>query len=335
MPQEENQELPTPKQQETLVTYETNGQTIQIDLKDVNKLFSDIHRYNDQFSLGSMMARIIRSRIESANEDGNETPTIGEEEQNQQIDAFFLASAHKNILENIGISLEPVAGKTGIIISEGDAAEAGQMRMNVYNHENFTSFLGALDPQQIETTGTKHHLEGLSSTLAQQVLDSYDLQAPGEEAIQLFSGLEKIVNEYKRLEMKGAVKNLETYLDHGKIGDLREYVAIERKGLLYEPKSGHFGPGDWQRDSTVNMLQARWDEALTVLKMTKDNPNAAKLYEQLRNNLTLCAEVAVDNWREIQSSYNSESFPHEKMSAVLEDAKQKIQELTSPNDEAN
>ena len=78
----------------------------------------------------------------------------------------------------------------------------------------------------------------------------------------------KIIDEYKRLGMADAVTKLEDYFNHGMTGDLREYVSIERKGLL-SPPGKFFGPADWQIDSSPSYLEARWNEAISILEIAK------------------------------------------------------------------
>lgn len=307
--------------QEVKVNYNVDSQPIEVNLQDVNRLFNDMKRYNDQFSLGSMMSRMIISHFEP--NEGEEPIPAEDEAGNQQVNAFFLASTHKNLLNNLGLSLEPVSGKSGFIQSQEGSAEAGEMRINVNNQERFTSFLGALKPEQISSTGVNGGLDKLSSILAQQVLDKYNLQVPEEEALQLFGGLDKIVTEYKRLGMDKSVSRLETYLDHGKRGDLREYVATERRGLFNEP--GHFfGPADWQTDSSADMLESRWNEAVAILEMTKENPRAGELYDKLHTHLDMCVNLAITN---LKTLTYIEAERKEKYNTILEVAKQKLGQL--------
>lgn len=309
--------------QEIKVNFNVDNQPIEVDLQDVNRLFNDIKRYNDQFSLGSMMSRMIVSHFERNEGEDSIPAEVEDEAGNQQVNAFFLASTHKNLLNNLGLSLEPVSGKSGFIQSQEVSAEAGEMRINVDYQERFTTFLGALKPEQINNTGVNGGLEKLSSILSQQVLDNYNLQVPKEEALQLFGGLDKIVTEYKRLGMDKSVSGLETYLEHGKKGDLREYVATERRGLFSEP--GHFfGPADWHTDSSPDMLEGRWNEAVAILEMTKENPRAGELYDKLQTHLDMCVNLAIDSLKTLNYW---EPDTKEKLGTVLEVAKQKLGQL--------
>lgn len=328
MDQENSQERsPLGGDQGITVRYQAENQPLEINLNQVNSFFTDLNKYNEQFSLGVMMARITLDRFEP------EKSSIIEEEGKQQIDAFFLLSKHQNTLENMGLSLESLSGKTGkIFTGEGEAGES-QMRINVTHHERFTAFLGALDPQQVEVSGLKGNLEQLTQILSQQVFDNYDLQAPGHEAIQLFSGMDKIISEYIRLGMEQATVKLETYLAHGKKGDLREHIAVEKYHLLSEPNSGHFGPGDWQWDTNEEQLAQKWANALNVLNMAKANPNAKEYFDQLSKHLSKCADVAMGNLTNDEKSHNRPGYP--KIMENLKTAKSWVEKISNPDIDPN
>ncbi|MEK7616549.1 MAG: hypothetical protein AAB414_00650 [Patescibacteria group bacterium] len=281
----------TPDQPLT-VRIETEREPYEVKIPAVSHLFSDIDRYNQQFSMGAMMARSLFSVVRFEDDDEPRAPdSLGREEDHQKMTASALAVIHKDTLDKIGLSLEPVSGKGATLMVLGQQAGEGQMRINVSNRNRFVSFLGALEPELVEQTGLKQNLEGLSAVLVQQVLDNYDLQEPTDEALQLLGGLGNIVDQYNRLGMERAVNRLETYLQHARQGDLREYVAIERRALLSEPGQ-NFGPADWPIDTTPEGLEGRWNEALAILRAAKENPKAHELYQQLADHLTKCIKIA-------------------------------------------
>lgn len=308
--------------QETKVNFSAGGQQLGVDLKEVNKLFNDMARYDDQFSMGKMMSRVLLSHFQPESNPDQAKPSLGivDEESDQQVSAFFLISTHKNLLDSIGLILEPVSGKGAVLSSSEGSVGEGKMRVNLSDQERFTSFLGVLTSEQITNTGIKGGLENISNILAQQVLDKYDLLTPEEEAIQLFIGLDKIILEYKRLGMGKSVLRLETYLEHGKTGDLREYMMIETRSLLSEPGK-FFGPADWQKDSTKEMLEARWNEAIAILELSRLNPNAVNLSEQLYLHLSSSVGVALESIKTL-SYFTPEN--RAKMETILEVAKQKL-----------
>ncbi|MEK7592572.1 MAG: hypothetical protein AAB508_04220 [Patescibacteria group bacterium] len=49
---------------EVIVNFSVEDLPLQVNLHDVNRLFGDVEAYNNQFSLGGMMTRMILSRFE-------------------------------------------------------------------------------------------------------------------------------------------------------------------------------------------------------------------------------------------------------------------------------
>lgn len=276
------------------------GKAAEVNILSVNGLFSDINKYNDQFSLGAMMFRSISDNLklgevqEAADLTKPQQSFLSKEEEYQQMSSSALLAVHGGVLNQVGLSLEPVSGKTITMYGQGEQAGVGEMRLNISDKNKFTSFLGALKPDQVEGRALRPNLESLSGILAKQVLDQYDLKEPSDEALQLFGGLGKIVDQYKRLGMGQAVTGLETYLAHARQGDLKEYVAIEQRGLFSEPGKS-FGPADWQKDSTPDHLEERWGDTLRILSIIKENPKAGNLYKQLEVHLNTCAKVAEES----------------------------------------
>ena len=87
--------------------------------------------------------------------------------------------------------------------------------------------------------------------------------------------------------MADSIDRLYIYLNHARQGDLREYLIVEKWNLLAEPGRG-FGPADWQKDGATS----RWESALEALRMAKNNPKAAELYQQLSEHLLKCIKIA-------------------------------------------
>lgn len=255
---------------EQKLNYKINDELVQVDLKGLKRFFADLDRYNKRYSIGGIMGDVIASALET--KDNENTPrqtNIADETSKQQADAFFFDAAHKNTLDSIGLSLEPVA-LTATVYSGGESADVSQMRLNIENRDRFTSFLSALNPKLVEEASLEKDLEKIPTILTSQILDHYNFESnkPSAEILELFGGLEKIIDEYNRLGMGESVKRLRIYLEHGRKGDLREYIAIERRNLLSQPKEG-FGPADWQTDSTPEYLKSRWREALYILNMVE------------------------------------------------------------------
>lgn len=317
-------ELPSENNQQ--ITFEVNGSPVNMRINDVSFLFIDLDKYNYQFSMGAMMARALGNIMRINDSDTNDSLNVVDEETSQQANAFFLASAHKNTLENLGLALEPISGSATMFV-EGQTANDGQMRLNVVNGDNLVAFLGALQVGHLETTGIKSDLNNLSSILTRQVADRYNFtdMVLTDEMFQLFGNIEKIIEDYKRLGLPESVEQLSIYLEHGKAGDLREYIFIERAGLFKEP--GHnFGPADWQVDSTPASLRNRWNGAIYLLQLTKENPKASDLFAKLHRHLSMCVEIAI-NKVEGLTYLNTEQKTESKQ--VLTDAKTSLEAFTN------
>lgn len=285
-------ETPKPEQSQETPLVITNGEKqVEIKIGQINELFRDIDKYNAQFSLGAMMARLLTSRFEGESSEGS----VASAEEHQQMSASAINVIHEKTLANLGLSLEPVSGKKAAIFHAGEKAGEGEMRINVKDRVQFVSFLHVLSPDLVQGSELKTHLGDLANVLAQQVLDHYNLSEPEDETLQLLGALDNIVGEYQRLGIDAwGTKRLETYLIHSRQGDLREYVLVEQERLFQEPGKG-FGPADWQKDASEEFLSNKWEGALIVLRATQANPKAHELYQQLLAHLKSCAEIAEAN----------------------------------------
>ena len=58
---------------EVIVNFSVEDLPLQVNLHDVNRLFGDVEAYNNQFSLGGMMTRMILSRFEPVEGGGRTT----------------------------------------------------------------------------------------------------------------------------------------------------------------------------------------------------------------------------------------------------------------------
>ncbi len=276
------------------VTFPAENEKVAVSIGNVNALFTDIARYNDQFSMPSQIVGLFHSLMDLNEGKGELSEVLSKgAEQTQMLTASGINLVHEPVLNKLGLQLEPVSGKKGALYGMGQKAEVGEMRINIKDGRRFLSFLQALSPDAISETELKENLHSLSDTLAQQIFNGYDLKDPSDEALQLFGSLESIVNEYNRLHIAGT-ERLETYLMHSKRGDLREFILVQSQGLLSEPGK-YFGPADWQKDASPEYLNGRWDTPLAILKMARENPKAQELYHQLFNHLSNCLKIAQAN----------------------------------------
>lgn len=280
------------------ITFSVENKPTTVRVNQVNDLFTDIRKFNNQFSMGSMMAQLLRSHLRTPEESSAPEGLSQVNQEAQMLTASGIHMIHESTIDKLGLDLEPVEGKRAqLLTGGGQAVGEGEMRVNIKDRTKFLGFLHALNPQQVVGSELRENLHSLSNILAQQIYDQYDLQKPSDEALQLFGSLEGIVQEYKRLGIGGA-EGLETYLNHAKQGDLKEWIIIEYQGLLSEPGQ-YFGPADWQKDATPEYLKGRWDSALEVLRTTQENPKARDLYNQLFSHLARCAKTSLEDLKNL------------------------------------
>ncbi len=290
----------------------------------VNRLFSDIAKYNSNFSVESVFTSSLDALLGMVDKDVPENSNpLSDKKEDQRAMASALVIMHSETLDRIGLALEQVSGKTAVLIGFGENIGDGQLRINVSDKNKFLSFLEGLEPKQIEDTGLKPNLETLPGILAQQIRDNYDLKEPNDYALQLLSGFGLIIEQYKRLGMADSVSELEVYLGHAKQGDLREYVAIERNSLLSKPREA-FGPADWQRDSTPEYLEKRWTRALKLLSETEANPKAQELHRQLAEHLLDCVKIAIADMQSMPRRNPEDVIKMRQKSEILEEVYSKL-----------
>lgn len=280
-----------------LIIYKTESGVVSVDTKNIELLFFDLERYNSQFSMGAMMARVLTGFMTINDEDdGNNTPlSISEEDSSKHANIFFIQSKHKMVLENLGLSLEPVyAGAT--MFTDGEVSESSRLKLNVSSGHNLVSFLQAVNEDNLKSNNFKQNLVSLSEVLTSQVASHYNFEnmVLTPEMYELFANANSFVENYIRLGLSENVSQLSTYIEHGQKGDLREYILAERSGL-FKKQGKNFGPADWQIDSSPSSLEARWKNAIKIVRDTKVNPNAQELSRSLSSHLLECIKYAITN----------------------------------------
>lgn len=281
-----------PKEQVAPIVFKNKDKEFQVKPTEIDELFADIGKYNQQFSMGAMLTQALFSHIRLEDEEAS-TPKGLEavKETQQHLTASGINLIHENTLKKLGLTLEPISGKHARIFHAGEEVGEGEMRVNIVDRSQFLAFLNILEPNQVQDSQLKNHLQDLSQILSQQLYDNYNLEKPQDEMLELFGGLEQTINQYRRLGLGESVKRLETYLKNARNGSLREYIAVERYNLLANPGES-FGPSDWQKDAGPESLSQRWEIAINTLKRLQSNPKAQELYQQLRNNLNKGVETA-------------------------------------------
>ena len=301
-----------------IINVENGDKKTQVAIQEVDSLFQDINQYNDKFSLGASMFSLLKQHLE--NTDGNEEKkplTNNINEESQHMSASALDVMHQATLNNLGLALEPVSGKDVTIFTSEGATGTGEMRLNIKDRSQFSSFLKGLEINQVTETPLNHHLKSLTDILNQQILDNYNLQEPDDNTLSFLGSLDNIVSEYNRLGLKEEAQTMEEYLTHAREGNLREFIALRTSGLMQEPNKG-FGPADWQKDASPTYLKNHWDEAIRLLRTLRNNPKAMELYNQLFTHLNKCLPLAQTSLEELEYLTPEDKV---KLAEILKDAR--------------
>lgn len=289
---DQNESAPKIKPIEHQIVYLINGQPVNVDLNEINKLFNDVKVYNNNFNVFSMMGRYLGGSASKPDEVAPMQTKISEEENNAQITAFFIESKNKTFLNNLGLTMEPVKGISGVVSNDG-SGDSVEMQINLIDVNRLATFLEAINPGQIDTQDIKDGFKKLTDVISGQIYRGYNLPFPDPETVALLNNSDKIINEYKRLGMEEFVANLELYYKHENTGNLSEFINIQNKNLLQKPGEG-FGPGNWQADISPEEFLKRWDDAITILQSTKEDLRDPDLYKDLKTNLRQSVDFALD-----------------------------------------
>lgn len=272
------------------VDFVAGDQTVSVKLSDIGRFYSDLDKYNDQFSMGAMLARALRTTLNG----DDESQFTSDEESSQQTTAFFVISAHKGLTTTLGLSLRPVSDRGATMFHSGDSVSEGEMSVEMSERPRFVAFLHALDQQNLEQSNLRSLLEKIAHSLTMQI---HDLRNATNSQIQdhpLFTDLDVFIEAYEQLGLSEQVAKLKMYNTHREAGDLREYLAVQDQGLLQKPGEG-FGPADWQKDTTPRSLENKWADAIELLIEMKKNPNAVDLYATVKAHLETCVDTALDS----------------------------------------
>lgn len=279
---------------------------------DLGRLKEDLARFNTQFSSMRRMAEMLGRHISGE----NAVMDAQTQAKEQRFSLEELVSKNGEVLARTGLSLEPVNGSTTLYTKEGEILPSSEMGLNLADRDRFLAYLEALQPETL-TDSQALGLETVAETLTKQLTTQYNLDNPADDRmIELLSGLGKIVDQYDRLDPKknrglqAAIEQLRIYAEIGKAKYLREYLLVEKSGILAEVGGPNFGPSNWHTDSEPASYRIRWQQALEVLRIVQSNPNAATLAKQLQSNLVASLEYARKDLEQSESSHIVDSREH-------------------------
>ncbi len=293
--------------------------------EELSALLRDVEKHNKQFSLGSMMAKVIFDSVRESIDDrvDNEKGMLEKQREDRHVAVGSFVDAHANILNAMGLRAEPVSGKTATVFAGGDQLGTGEMRLNIGNQETFLHFLQTLSAEDVREHRTlPSDLGKLVGVLEQQMKDHYSYEKPSDEALNLLASMGSIVQEFDRLGLQEQVNTLRSYLEKARAGYLREDLLVQRAHIM--PREG-WGPSMWHADCTAESLKRLWDKAIRVLEEVQKNPRANALAEKLHSHLLDSVGKSMQDLSQKPDSYYARSVSSKaELQEVLEEARSEL-----------
>ncbi|MFH1367005.1 MAG: hypothetical protein ABIH38_03380 [Patescibacteria group bacterium] len=282
------------------------GREIPPDLSalDLNSLQKEAEEYNHRFNAGTMMADMLKAHVRN-----EELPPQKATDREPPLERIKLQYA--DLIGRTGISLETI-GTNRIFGADGER-QASELRFNLSDRNKFIEYLKSIPPENLspsQAEGLKTVAESLTTQLAQE----YQVTNPKDERmIELLGGLKEMNQAYDRLDpekqngLSRAVERLKKYDRASQGKHLKEYIAVEKAGLMAEVGGRNFGPSQWHTDATPEFYEEHWQQALEILKSLGDNPQAQNLQDQVRENLKASLAHARENLERNEESHLANS----------------------------
>jgi len=305
----EGQEL-TPKQR--IIEFKgAEGKIQKVNLGNLEAIFANVQKHNDEFSFGGMLARGLSSHIRSEGNDETSKPFSSEKDKRDTL-GETLEILHADSLSPIGISF--ITSKEGMTLMTGDEQIAQtQVEFGIQNPDLFLSFLDGLSQSGKDLGNEKisSMLSSIGLNTALQIWRNYRLIGNSkDERIELIAErLGELVSKFKGLGAKtkwdDRSMDLDDYAKYEEKGILKEYIAAKDAMLFGKPeKEAKHGNKEWFKHDTLaawwgdfgtSTVQHRWDEAISILEQLKSNPKAKDLLQEIKVNLTACVSAALQD----------------------------------------
>lgn len=288
---------------------------------DLQSLIDALEEYNRQFGLGALLA----GEVLCAQQEAGAT-----HEDEKKLSVKELSSDYFDTLEATGLRLEPVRGEATMFTQEGEIPTS-LMRLNLKDGRKFIAYLRVLEGQALEVTQIRGLAE-VAKILTAQLATEYDLNAPDEHMLELFSAIDDLIKEYGRLDpegmlgLKDSVEQLAEYLAAARVGYLREYLTIQKREFLNEIGGDNFGPSKWHGDSSPESYANRWGEAIEIMKNMRKNPKAVDFSNQVVEHLKKSIAYAEEDL-ELREYISTEK--RAQMKNTLHDSLQALKDLGS------
>ncbi|MDP2586412.1 MAG: hypothetical protein Q8P32_01420 [Candidatus Komeilibacteria bacterium] len=245
-------------------------------------LFHDLEGYNDKFQSGRIAGRLIIGSVRKNSDDN-----IADEQIDPYLNAQELIGKNQVVAGEFGLSLTPISRKDQGVFAQGEKISPSEMRVDLSDPSKFVDFLSHLESETLSPEEIKA-LQYIAESLKQQLVSEYDLgQSEDDRLLNLFAGLERIIENYRRLDPDGqkgfndVVNSLEKYLTMSRQGIMREYILAEKNNILPQPLGSGFGPSSFQIDISPEDYQERWRRIFEVLEKIKNNHKAGDFYDEI------------------------------------------------------
>ncbi len=281
----------------------------KFDEKALEDFVNDLEQYDKDHGqaawLGRGMAAMMLGGVE-IEEDGEEVKgdQKGLENIRKDIEANLkiqdIIARHSKTLHTMGLELSS-PNKEGDI-DEAETYAIGEIEVDLFDKDRYILFLESIKEGFVAPV-QKKILEIVGQKLAYQFRTKYDLGEPGDQLLELLSGLRNIITEYKRLGIDSGVSDLNDYLENVSSGFLREYV-LAKKRHLFEPIGEGFNLSTYQRDASYETYIKNWDyNVFDTLKEVEKNPDAQELRSKILNYAKECIDYAEKDISSLPSTY--------------------------------
>lgn len=282
------------------------GREIPPDLSalDLNSLQKEAEEYNHRFNAGTMMADLIKAQVRD-----EELPP--QKATNREPPLERIKLQYTDLINRTGIGLETIG--TNHIFGADGKRQASELRFNLADRAKFIEYLNSIPPENL-TPSQAEGLKSVAVSLTTQLTQEYQISNPKDERmIELLGGLNEINQAYDRLDpgkqngLSQAVENLKKYDQAAQGKHLKEYLTVEKAGLMAEIGGRNFGPSRWHTDATPEFYEDHWQLALEIFKSLGDNPHAQDLQNQVRENLKASLAYAREDLERNEESHRAKS----------------------------
>lgn len=282
--------------------FETDREKEELRSLDLGAVAEEIKKYNDQYGLGSTLARGLLDGMKMEDDgEAEPEPEFDQERESESRGAFQKRVNDKYgiLLEKAGIILEPVRGWATVYSSAGNV-DTSVLRINLADSNRFVEYLSALTTETI-TPSQIAGLQTVIENLNDQLLEQYEANQADERLGELMKNTDRMVEQFRRLrpgDDNALVRNsreLTTAHEAFRGNYLKSYLAAKRQNLLAEVGGPNFGPSKWHTDSTEKHYEERWRNALNVVTELKRDPQAKDFYIDLVSNLVASARYAKED----------------------------------------